>query len=288
MSEPVLLYGVGATKAGTSWFYRALHEHPDCALPEVKEAHYWDTFEDAPRQWNADLLRRQIAERRAGDRPQRTDHLEALLAVLEGDRAGDRLYRDWLTRGAGGRRLVADITPAYALLPVEMLGRMAALAPRTLFVYLVRDPVARLWSHVRMQARRQLKAGEDLAARALQIMRRVLNRGEPEHILARGDYPAAHARLVAAVPAGNLRLEYCERLYTEAGQRDMAQFLGIGYHEADAGMRVHEGPKVALPEALAARAARMLADHYAWAARTLGPLPQAWQDNLALASRHGA
>ncbi|MEM6729584.1 MAG: sulfotransferase family protein, partial [Pseudomonadota bacterium] len=43
MSDPVLLYCIGATKAGTSWLYRALYDRPDCALSAVKETHYWDT-----------------------------------------------------------------------------------------------------------------------------------------------------------------------------------------------------------------------------------------------------
>ncbi|MBW7922780.1 MAG: sulfotransferase [Rubellimicrobium sp.] len=303
MSEPVLLYGVGATKAGTSWFYRMLKDHPECAVPEVKEAHYWDTFDPAARAQQVDSFRRQITALRAAAARERVapgrawraanleryaDDLAALVAILEGERTGDRLYRDWLMSGAAGKRLVADITPAYGLLPPETLRRMDGVGPRALFVYLVRDPVARLWSHVRMLAQRQLAAGGDLARQAGRIMRRILDRGEPQHVLVRGDYPAAHARLSGAVAADRLRVEYCERLYTEAGQRDMAQFLGIGYHPADATRRVHEGPGITLPADLAARAARMLAGHYAWAARTLGPLPQAWQDNLALASRHGA
>lgn len=302
MSEPVFLYCVGATKAGTSWFYRALHDHPDCALPPVKEAHYWDSFDPAQRDWQAGVFRQQAArfhadavrERETGGRAWKAANLERqaralerLVAVIEGERGDDCAYRDWLLDGAGGR-LVADMTPAYALLPVEMLQRMAAIGPRVLFVYLVRDPVARLWSHVRMVARRQLKAGEDISRKALGLMQRILKRGRPEHVLLRGDYPAAHARLRAAVPVQALRVEYSERLYTPEGQRDMAAFLGIGYHPADTSVRVHEGPKIALPPELASRAARFLADHYTWAERTLGPLPQAWQDNLALASRHGA
>ena len=308
MSEPVLLYGVGAAKAGTSWFYRALHGHPDCALPAVKEAHYWDTFEPGARDRQLGVFRRQLGEFRAAaaqaraeggrdwlaaNMERRVQAMEGLIAVLAGDRSGDRAYLDWLARGPGGqglagRRLVADMTPAYALLPAATLGRMAATSTRALFVYLVRDPLSRLWSHVRMQAGRQLQAGETLARKANGILWRILHRGHETHVLARGDYPATHARLSAALPAGRLRVEYCERLFTEAGQRDMAEFLGIGYHPADGAQPAHEGPRVAMRDDLAAQAVRFLADHYAWAARTLGPLPRAWQDNLALASRYGA
>lgn len=298
MSDPVLLYCVGATKAGTSWFYRALHDHPDCALPAVKEVHYWDTFDDTLKGRQAAAFRARLAEFRrirteaaaAGDRAwqvanmnRRIADMEGLIGVIEGDRTDDAAYRAWMEGRAAGRSLVADMTPGYATLPAAMFRRMAGLSPRALFVYLIRDPLARLWSHVRMQAERQKQPGEDVAEKANNTLWRILNRGQETHILARGDYPDTVARLRAAVPDGRLRVEYCERLYTGDGQRDMAQFLGIGYHPADGAAKAHEGPRAELREDLAARAVRFLKDHYDWAARTVGPLPRAWQDNLARA-----
>lgn len=297
MSEPAVLYCVGATKAGTSWFYRALHDHPDCTLPPVKEAHYWDTFPTDKRDNYTPALYREAANLldRASSATgtqsrvfeQRADDIRALIKVVEGSRNDDSAYRYWLTTRGQGRRLVADMTPAYSLLPVLMLQRMAALVPVTRFVYLVRDPLARLWSHVRMIASRRATAGEDRVAKANRILRRTLD-GHEDHILDRGDYPSAHARLTAAVPETDLRVEYTERLFTEDGQRDMARFLGISYHPADSRRKVHAGMDMTMREDLAIRAVRFLQDHYDWAARTLGPLPRAWQDNLALASSNGA
>jgi len=298
VSAPVLLYCVGATKAGTSWFYRVLHDHPDCALPPVKEAHYWDTFDEADRRHYASVFYREAArlldraEGETGERRALFEHraadLRALLRVIEGERHDDSAYLRWLTARGEGKLLVADMTPAYSLQPVEILRRMAALVPVTRFVYLVRDPLSRLWSHVRMIAQRRPGPAEELGLRANAILRRILEGGREPHVVMRGDYPAAHARLSEAVPAGGLRVEYCERLFTEEGQRDMAHFLGIGYHPAASSRRVHEGTQVAMRDDLAVRAVRFLKGHYDWAARTLGPLPQAWQDNLALASRNGA
>ncbi len=299
----MLLYCVGATKAGTSWFYRALHDHPECALPAVKEAHYWDTFDASRRARQIEVFAAQIAGFRAardqaaaaGNRQWQVANMErriadmaALVEVLEGPRDGDEGYRRWLAGRAQGHRLCADMTPAYALLSQDTFARMAALGPRALFVYLVRDPLARLWSHVRMQAERQMQPGETLTRKANRILWRILERGQETHVLERGDYPATVARLRAAVPEGRLRVEYCERLYTGEGQRDMADFLGIGYHPADGEAKAHEGPRAEIRDDLAAAAVRFLRDHYDWASLTLGPLPKAWQDNLALASRYGA
>ena len=33
---------IGAQKAGTSWLYYTLKEHPDIEFPGEKEVHFWD------------------------------------------------------------------------------------------------------------------------------------------------------------------------------------------------------------------------------------------------------
>ena len=40
--EPILLYGIGAQKAGTTWLFKQLERHPKVFLAQPKELHYWD------------------------------------------------------------------------------------------------------------------------------------------------------------------------------------------------------------------------------------------------------
>ncbi len=297
MSEPVHLYCLGATKAGTSWFYRALHDHPECHLRAVKELHYWDTFAPEAQERQVAAYRARLAgfeaERaaaeaagigwKAANMRRRIADMSGLIAVLEGAREGDRGYRDWMRDGLGEKRLVADMTPAYALLPETRLLRMARVSGLTRFVYLIRDPLARLWSHVRMQAVRQRQPGQEVGQKANATLWRILHRGQETHILERGDYPAIVARLRAALPEGALRVEFIERLVTAEGWRAMCGWLGLSDHPAEGEARPHEGPAVALREDLAAKAVGFLKEHYDWAAREMGPLPQEWQDTLARA-----
>lgn len=294
MSEPALLYVVGATKAGTSWLYRALHDHPDCAPRAVKEAHYWDTFDAESRakqliafnkrlfEYQASRAEAQAQERQwqVANMDRRIADMTGLIAAIAGDRTGDAAYRRWLTDGTEGR-LPADMTPGYSVLPVPMLERMAALSPRALFVFLIREPLARLWSHIRMQAERFRQAHEVFEEKANNILWRILHKGQETHILERGDYPATVARLRAAVPAARLHVAYCERLFTQAGFAEMCAFLGIRPLTVDGTERVHEGPRATMRDDLRPKAVRLLRGHYDWAAREVGPLPQAWADNLA-------
>ena len=297
MATPTLLYGMGATKAGTSWLYRYLHDHPDCAMPAVKEAHYWDTFDaddlekhlvfcrvrlremrdakvdaaDAGRGWQVENLDRRINE------------MKSLVDTLEGDRTDDAAYLGWLTCGRADAMLVGDMTPNYATLSDEMIMRMRDAQPVAKFIFLIRDPLDRLWSHIRMQARRQRQAHEVYEKKSNNILYRMLNRGHETHILERGDYPKIIRRLRRLIPPGRLLIQFTEDLFTPQGLARVCAFLGIAATKPDIQQPVHEGPQVVMLEKLRPRALGLLNEHYEWVARNIGPLPQRWQDNQARA-----
>lgn len=294
MAVPLLLC-MGAAKAGTSWLYRALHDHPECRLPAVKELHYWDTFDADARVRQVAAFRARLAEIEAGrmeaeragrgwqaaNKARQVSHMTALIETIEGSRQDDALYRDYLAE-IGQGRLTADMTPSYALLSPARLARLVAALPGAAFVYLLRDPLARLWSHVRMQAERQARRG-DLEDRANGILRRIVETGQERHITLRGDYAGAVGRLSAAIPGDRLRIETIETVTEPTAWSAFCAWLGLSASTPDAERRVHEGPEVAMRLELRAPALALLRDQYDWAARTLGELPPAWRDNMARA-----
>lgn len=296
MSDAILLYGLGATKAGTTWLYRYLHDHPQCAMPAVKEAHYWDTF-DAERcekqvvNFRVRLREMRAAKERAQDEglgwqvanlDRRINEMKGLIAVLEGDRADDSAYAAWLTEGRDAK-VIGDITPNYATLSDEALARMRDLSPQSKFLFLIRDPLDRLWSHIRMQARRQRQAHEEYEKKSNNILYRILNRGQETHILERGDYPKIIRKLRRVIPDGRLLIQFAEDLFTPEGLARLCAFLGIKQVEPTVARPANEGPEVVMLDKLRPRALGLLNEHYEWVARNVGPLPQRWQDNLARA-----
>lgn len=297
MAAPTLLYGVGATKAGTTWLYRYLHDHPECAMPAVKEAHYWDTFDAAAREKQLVSFRVRLREMRAEKRAateagrgwqvdnlnRRINEMKALLDTLEGDRVTDQAYLDWLFVGRADAQVVADMTPNYATLPDDVLARMRDADPQSKFIFLIRDPLDRLWSHIRMQARRQRQDHEKYEKKSNNILYRMLNRGQETHILERGDYPKIIRKLRRVIPEGRLLVQFAEDLYTVAGLARVCAFLGIKPETPRIAAPVHEGPEVVMLDKLRPRALGLLSEHYEWVARHIGPLPQRWQDNLARA-----
>jgi hypothetical protein len=286
MGFPTLLYGLGATKAGTTWLHRYLSAHPDCALPPNKELHYFDRIESGTLDRELKLVRDKRArlaltlpDARPGQRAQIAAGIDALdrwAAVLARGREDHAAYRAFLAHGAAGKRLVADITPAYALLSPETLARMQTVASDTRFVFFLRDPVDRLWSHIRMIAGRAGARGEALPAAALAAFDAWAAGGHPE-VTVRGDYAAILARLGSTIRPGALYIDFYERLFGDAGTGRLCRFLGIAPRRGDYARRVHESTPAPLDAARAARARAILAPQYEAVAAMLGELPEEWR-----------
>lgn len=295
MAEPVLLFGMGAAKAGTSWLYRALDLHPQARVRAIKEAHYWNSAApldkarclEGMERYAEGLKRRAIRAEIAAklwqirNLERQNRDVAGLIKVIGGDRTGHRAYLDWLTAGAGDAKVIAELTPAYGLLPVETMRDMAALTPNVHFVFSMRDPLSRLWSHVRMQAVRQKDESEDLAEKAHSILWRILNRGRETHLTERGDYSGPISRLKEVVSQDRMHLVFFEDLITDEGFAAFCDRIGLGHHKIDQTEPVHEGPILPFPDDLREQALDFLRDQYEWVARNVGPLPQAWQDTMA-------
>lgn len=286
---PPVMFCVGATKAGTSWLHRYLSDHPDCHLKALKELHYFDALDwgEVDRQI-ADVEARRdrfVAEmedagpHRLANRVRQVAHCEEWLSVLRRGREDRDAYLGYLTNGSEGR-LVGDMTPAYALLSEDRLRAMAAIAPDVRFLYLIRDPLDRLWSHVRMIAGWRQGGSGDITGRAAHILERVF-KGKEREIEVRSDYRAALEKLGNAVDPRRLLVTVTEEMFTAAGIGRICAFLGIGDAPADFRRQVHLSPAAVLSDEQAARAANWLRHQYDYVADWLGRRPAKWRYDLA-------
>lgn len=290
MGDQTVMFCVGANKAGTSWLHRYLSRHPDCRLPHLKELHYFDALAfgriEAEKR-RVRKLRDDLAAKAAGADAwtarrlaERMAELDDWLAVLGRDGVDLAAYRAFLTERAGTARLIGDITPAYALLPEDMLARMDAIAPRVRFLYLLRDPVDRAWSNIRMNARRAADSLANVGQTAL-AMFDAWCEGREDAVWKRSDYAGALTRLRAAVRPEGLMVAYYETLFSHEALDRICAFLGIGPAPAPLAERVHTGVPVTLDAGRRARAQALLAPQYDFVRSTVGDLPARWRENMA-------
>ena len=287
-AEPTFLFCVGATKAGTSWLYRFLSRHPECHLRSIKELHYFDMLESGNYQRHRDRELARLAslqaEQASGQpmgpfRERMLRDTQEWVSVIGRDGEDIDGYRAYLAAGRGARKLVGDVTPAYALLPAERLGSMARMAADVRFVYLLRDPVSRLWSQARMVAFRKARSLADFPARAMQVMGEMIEavgQGRTD----REDYIGAITRLRAAVDPSRLFVQLQDEMMTVPGLAELCAFLGIATAPADFDKRVHEGTPLSLAEGLRARAQGALRPQYDFVAGLFPELPDSWRRNM--------
>jgi hypothetical protein len=166
---------IGMPKAGTRWLYDQLQYHPDFWMPPVKEMHY--LLNDVARMGNfegrlgrerspekAARRARKLAERNLLPRRQQSARdLQFLEEAMELDgkpRDLDRYaalfrYKEGLLSG--------DVSPGYTQFTPEIIAQTAARFPGTRIMLMVRDPVAREWSHLCMAYRSGGRRTFDLA-----------------------------------------------------------------------------------------------------------------------------
>lgn len=129
---------VGLHKGGTTWLYQQLDNHPDFWMPPVKELHYLDQLSRVQRS----------ASPRCRDARDRS-FLENI------ERLSTKPYLD-LQHYAQlfelkGPLLSGDISPNYSTLSDDVIRRVVRYFPDLKVIFMARDPVERLWSHLSME-----------------------------------------------------------------------------------------------------------------------------------------
>ena len=295
--DTTLLYGIGAQKAGTTWTHALLSQSPEVHLPPAKELHYFD-IETGLNPVSYDVRLKTLEKIRATlerDRPHprpetlaRLRWITALLSIHGGDARGRHApYLSYLSQGAAGARVIADFTPAYAILPPETLAEMAGLVPRTRFLFILRDPVARMWSQIRMTAEAEL--GRDATQAALAAAARaraelLIETGRLPHV-ERANYARTFRALDAAVPRAHVLCLFFERLFLPETAARLAEFLGLSALPPGPAREVNKGLPLPLPADLEAAFRTAYAPQYdAVRARFGAEVPEAWGRTLSRAA----
>lgn len=259
------LLGVGCQKGGTSWLHQYLSAHPACDFGFRKEYHVFDELwrRDLPESGNFErhaleelatlagaAAGRLPAERAAGDR-----RLEEALRLVSFhlDPAQYAAYFDALFSGSETVRVVGDITPSYSGLSAENFTTIRRLLGdrgfRVKAVFLMRDPVERIYSQMRMNARSGPFSGSDPVALFNQ-------RFQSPGVEMRTRYESTLTALARAFDPADVFYGFYETLFTDSELHRLTGFLGIAPAPADFALRVNASPREAELDAASIARAR--------------------------------
>lgn len=243
-----LFFGLGAQKSGSTWLYNYLENHPQAYVPRVKETDFFYTLERGAQRERATLLIRSLYSHlqcetdtdALMEAPQtaRIGDLASLLAAVMGRASYLSLYD-----GRNGiHRVYGEISPSYSMLNRETYAKMAAIAPNVRFFFVMRDPVQRYWSSVRMLISRRSEV-LDRHGSVSKVFHENLAR-KNSHLVRMTDYLATIEELESVVPSENVHYVFYEDLFKGDEARSMkalkglCEFLGIGITEAEFSRRI--------------------------------------------------
>ena len=206
--------------------------------------------------------------------------LDRYIALLKHEEVDLEGYAG-LFAGKGGD-ITGDVTPGYSRLDEDAIAAFAARFPDVRILYLARDPIERVWSHLLMTARRNKSLDGVRFERVMKFARRPMVRLRCTNT----EVIARWRRHVAADRVGVFLFDDIRDRPAEV-RRDILRFLHADPDQASGPLpagfnRKSMDRKLALPDDLRAALAAEFADELRASATMLGGAAAAWPGKYGL------
>lgn len=245
LSGKTAILGVGAQKCGTSWLNDYLTANKRVASTAFKELHFFDAWlnrQDFKRfdTWFIGTLR-DVLHRHGGDAPDAPLFADALDRVrsIYAPETYLELFRRKLRPG---QTHFIDMTPSYSMLTAEQFRTVAryfrAADVRVKVVFLMRDPVERHYSALRMRERESRKRGQTFSA--LANFEPLLHQRDI-HIRTR--YDLTIRAVLEAFPEADCFFGFYEDMFTHDRLQALTDFLGLPFRQPDFSYRRNASPR---------------------------------------------
>ncbi len=221
---------VGGMRCATSWLFHYLHSLPEVSVSPIKELHFFNAKfpNNSLSDMNVLALKRlEVHASRVGNPVDNLLYEPSFQASI--DRV-QMIYDDDAYLGHFARimtpetKVLCDVTPAYAVIGQEGFAFMKRLLAKEgvdlKILYIMRDPIDRLWSQLRHM--QQTNPAADVATRWLEAL-------QSEPIMARADYQATVNDLDASFAADELLYLFYEELFTEPALGKLCSFIKADY-----------------------------------------------------------
>lgn len=238
---------IGAQKAGTTWLYQNLKNHPQIWLPPIKENYY---FSERECQNSFNLIERifdKTSEKSWYNHKWRQDFQEFYKKYLSAQKlkqtienlGSDRVFRwyinylfshrnnRWYTSLFDIRephKIRGDINPGYSSLTCESVENIHNLMPDAKIILLLRNPITRTWSHACMNT---YNIGQNIASMSEEELKALFNR---RGFVELGDYPKILETWQSYYPYGKqLFVGFFEEISQTPEQllTEICNFIGI-------------------------------------------------------------
>jgi len=240
-------------KAGTTWLYAMLDHHPDIYFSDEKEVHYFAHVHGVQ---NALAI------------ANRLDRFRRFAAGLKPDAYNPRWVRrrlDWYSRWLfepidddwyaslfkrrNGQKYVADFSNLTALIGDAGWQHVRQIAGEVRVLYIMRDPLKRLWSHVKFHAQYTGRADQLAGMNA----REMWAEARADHLWKNSEYGRIVATMKRNLKEDELMVAFFEDIHADplGWLRRLEAFLGVqpgNYDAARLSERINTSTDVAMPD----------------------------------------
>ncbi|WP_027958908.1 MULTISPECIES: sulfotransferase domain-containing protein [unclassified Halomonas] len=226
-----LFLSVGAMKAGTTWLYEQLKDHPDIYFTPEKEIHYFANkvgIENQLNQRNRILKLKGVMEKYAKGNPkyisENIDEITWYANYAHPREVSNEWYKGLFNQNYS-KRYSADFSNLYCQMGDDGWENVHKVAKNVKVIYTLRDPISRLWSHYKFHMKWVNREDEALDA-GFQNFKELLDK---EYFWINAEYAKNYTLLKNNVSKDNLMLLYFEDFRQNPVQKlhDVQTFLGI-------------------------------------------------------------
>jgi hypothetical protein len=275
-----LFIGIGFQKCATTQITLRLAKHPEIWPYPVRELRYWNSFFRKQRLPPQTKYLREFSERLlepGSAEPawqENLRNLEAWTRYAQCTHQGPEEYLRLFEIRRPEARAWGEISPNYAMLGADEIGKVDAWLGRPRLFVIMRDPVARALSQINHESR--------LRPQNVSSTERQVRFLESDKVREMADYPRILSALRSLPDQDRIGIFFFEDFVEsmEAFFRDLCAFLGVGYDKVLVRDIARSGRKTdyrsALAPAVHEKAAELYGGMGAQVAGLVGRTPAAW------------
>ncbi len=221
--EATLLIHVGATRTGSKWISNYFKEHTQILMSPIRVLNYFTRAEHFHQHFETALEAAEAEFARKGGGAKPSAALIQLRDRVRMNRDPDA-FLDYFRKRWSGEKAFADVTPSYYVEERDMFARMRDAHSQVRFLLVMRNPIDRLWSGMRLAHMGNPEFDPPVK------LDQLLNGRLPPW---RRNYVTALTDLDAVVPPGHLKALFFEEMFDMTAIAELCAFLGVETQPAD-------------------------------------------------------
>jgi hypothetical protein len=275
LQNKTLVLGVGAQRGGTSWLATYFSSHPDIYVSSIKEMHYFnlkyrarmrsvmlEKFKAKKERISEDLLVAAGGAKFVPYLSRRINDLSCRLDMGQSNEKYMKYFRDRVT----SERCFADITPAYSVLGKRALEDMVSIHGSVKFVLIMRNPIDRYWSSIKLSTKRNTKDPY------LEFKNKLSGRQS------RSDYKNILKNIESITDEKNIYACFFEKLFIPESIEALCSCLDVRYLEPNFNRHVNKSKEASMPLEYREMAYPYFSDVYRYISDRYGhEIPESWR-----------